>query len=407
MDEYLIAFSRLPDVLKGITLVLAGLVMGVLANRAVYAWAWHRRAIGPWLPRHEDAPGRCWSDRLPVWGWWGLRREARLHGRGYWIRPLLIELLMPVVFVALYFGRVSDPSPGLPHSDLVVVHQQFLSHVLLLSLMLVATLIDFDEKTIPDEITIFGTMCGLALAAVFPRSVLGTMTGPLQLASPQEWPARLDGWLGLTIGCLALWFWCGALLTPRRIWLRRGPGRALVLLCASVRRHPYWAWLLGMGVLGPPLLAWIWWQGGLPWRSLLSSLVGVLFGTALVWSVRIIARRALGKEALGFGDVTLMAMMGAFLGWQPLLMVFFIAPFIGAIIAIVQWIATRNHEIAYGPYLCAAGTWLVLRWDFFWDRWGMYFVLGWSIPLILLICLALMGALLLAWRWVRGRFRQV
>ena len=45
-------------------------------------------------------------------------------------------------------------------------------------------------------------------------------------------------------------------------------------------------------------------------------------GGGIVWAVRIIASQALGVEAMGFGDVTLMCMIGAFVGWQPALLIF-------------------------------------------------------------------------------------
>ncbi len=72
----------------------------------------------------------------------------------------------------------------------------------------------------------------------------------------------------------------------------------------------------------------------------------------LVWVVRIVASVALQQEAMGFGDVTLMGMIGAFLGWQPAVMAFFLAPFAGVVIALAQWLTTGRKEIAYGPFLC-------------------------------------------------------
>ena len=43
-------------------------------------------------------------------------------------------------------------------------------------------------------------------------------------------------------------------------------------------------------------------------------------GGLIVWGGRIVATHALKMEAMGFGDVTLVAMIGAYLGWQPCLM---------------------------------------------------------------------------------------
>ena len=59
------------------------------------------------------------------------------------------------------------------------------------------------------------------------------------------------------------------------------------------------------------------------WAALLTALVGLVAGGGIVWVVRLIGAVALRREAMGFGDVTLMAMVGAFVGWQASLIVFF------------------------------------------------------------------------------------
>ena len=48
-----------------------------------------------------------------------------------------------------------------------------------------------------------------------------------------------------------------------------------------------------------------------------------------MWAVRLIGTAALRREAMGFGDVTLMMMIGTFLGWQACSDLFFLAPFAG------------------------------------------------------------------------------
>ena len=52
------------------------------------------------------------------------------------------------------------------------VHWPFISHTLLLCWMLAASFIDIDEKIIPDEITVTGTLLGLLLATIAPMSLL-------------------------------------------------------------------------------------------------------------------------------------------------------------------------------------------------------------------------------------------
>ena len=57
-------------------------------------------------------------------------------------------------------------------------------------------------------------------------------------------------------------------------------------------------------------------------------------GAAVIWTIRFIASVILKREAMGFGDVTLMAMIGAFLGWQAVIIVFFLSPFAGAVVGV-------------------------------------------------------------------------
>ncbi|MBF0569514.1 MAG: prepilin peptidase, partial [Candidatus Omnitrophica bacterium] len=56
----------------------------------------------------------------------------------------------------------------------------------------------------------------------------------------------------------------------------------------------------------------------------------------------------------GGGDVKLMAVVGAFLGWQLALLTIVLAPFIAAPVGIVEKIRTKSSAIAFGPYLAMA-----------------------------------------------------
>ena len=152
--------------------------------------------------------------------------------------------------------------------------------------------------------------------------------------------------------------------------------------------------LLGTGV--------VWERGGVHWQAVLSAWVGMAIGAGMVWLVRIVGSLALGQEAMGFGDVTLMGMIGAFLGWQPSLLIFFLAPFTGVLIAVSQWLLTGRKDIAYGPFLCLAALLVIVGWASIWPGWGFpLFALGWLVPLILFFSLFLLGGLL----WVLQRFK--
>jgi leader peptidase (prepilin peptidase)/N-methyltransferase len=125
------------------------------------------------------------------------------------------------------------------------------------------------------------------------------------------------------------------------------------------------------------------------------------FGAGLIWSVRIVGTLALREEAMGFGDVTLMAMIGAFLGWQSTLIVLFFSPAGALFVALAQWLFTGRRDIAFGPYLCVAAVYLIVRWAAIWRFAAPIFDMGWLLLGILAACLMLMLGLLMLMRIVR------
>ena len=351
-------------------LFVVGACVGSLVNLGVYRLGWRRRAISPWSPPEAAAPPRRALDRVPILGWLTLRREAALHGAGFWVRPMLVELALGVGLAALYqweigckgllpAGFLAAAFPDL----LTVLHWQYFAHATLIALMLAASLIDADEKTIPDAITVPGALVGLLLAAACPWSLLpdihvlpngGAFLQYLQLTSPGPWPAWLDGFpnkasLAIGLGCFVAW--CAA-LTPRTWYARHGWRRALGLSLARLVRSRATYGLLLLAVVGSAAVAAAWWFDESTWTGLLTALVGMAAGGGLIWLVHIIGGHALGREAMGFGNVTLMAMIGAFLGWQTCLIVFFLAPLAGLVLGLVQLMLRRGSEIPYGPFLC-------------------------------------------------------
>ncbi len=381
---------------------LVGLVLGSQINRAIYRWSWHPRAIGPWGTSPSGALPRRWSDYIPVVGWFGLDRETAIHGPYYWLRPLLLEFFFAVGLTWLYAwendGGLIAPLPGMRG----VIQLQFVSHAILMSWMMIATCIDFDEKLVPDSLTIPGTLLGLTLAALVPYSLLPDFGGVLLCSSPFPWHVALNRPEAAVAACATLWLWCFA-LCPKTFYFRRGLGTGICYLFASMIRRRYTWWMLLVACVGTGVTWGVWAWGNPAWQGYLSSLAGLLFGLLLMWSVRGMAGLAMGREALGFGDVTLMAMIGTYTGWQPILMIFVIAPFAGAVIAAGQWFVTRTHEIAYAPYLCVATVIVLLAWQPLWVYWGpLFLICGWWTPVGLTVCLLLMGLMLGALRWFRG-----
>ena len=97
------------------------------------------------------------------------------------------------------------------------------------------------------------------------------------------------------------------------------------------------------------------------------STAGLITGAGLMWAARIAAHRILGMAAIGFGDVTLMAMIGAFMGWQPTLCALAIAPLVGMVLGFGGRILTGRSYVAFGPYLCFAALIVLCSWQALWE----------------------------------------
>jgi leader peptidase (prepilin peptidase)/N-methyltransferase len=134
------------------------------------------------------------------------------------------------------------------------------------------------------------------------------------------------------------------------------------------------------------------------WKGLFTSLVGLAFGGGLIWAVRIVGTVALQKEAMGFGDVTLMAMIGTFLGWQACLVIVGLSPLAALVVAATQWVLTGRRDIAFGPYLCLGAVIVIVQWPAIWRNMEYWFDTGWLLPIVLAACLMLMMGLLMLWR---------
>lgn len=98
--------------------------------------------------------------------------------------------------------------------------------------------------------------------------------------------------------------------------------------------------------------------------SLESSVIGAMAGYLSLWSIYQIHHFITGREGMGFGDFKLLALLGAWLGWQSLLMVVLLSSLVGAIVGISLIIIMgrdRMLPIPFGPYLASAG-WISLVW---------------------------------------------
>jgi leader peptidase (prepilin peptidase)/N-methyltransferase len=94
------------------------------------------------------------------------------------------------------------------------------------------------------------------------------------------------------------------------------------------------------------------------------ALVGAIAGYLSLWSVYWLFKLVTGKEGMGYGDFKLLAMLGAWGGWQVLPLTILLSSLVGAVLGVIM-LRLRNAEtstpIPFGPYLAIAG-WIALLW---------------------------------------------
>lgn len=113
---------------------------------------------------------------------------------------------------------------------------------------------------------------------------------------------------------------------------------------------------LSIGLLGLGLLA-AWVNpsfNGTFWERILSSLIGGAVGFGVVWGLATVGEWIFKKEAMGGGDVKLMAGVGALLGWQGALCTLLLGSLFGSIYGIALMVlkrAGKSQPIPFGPFL--------------------------------------------------------
>ncbi len=103
---------------------------------------------------------------------------------------------------------------------------------------------------------------------------------------------------------------------------------------------------------------------GSSFTTLQASVIGAALGYLVLWAVFQGFKLLTGKEGMGYGDFKLLAVLGAWLGWQYLPLIVILSSVVGAVVGI-SLVLIRRHDrtvpIPFGPYLAAAG-WIALIW---------------------------------------------
>lgn len=367
-----------------------GCCIGSFLNVVIYRLPRDKSLVTP--PSACPACGKHirFYDNIPLLSWLMLGRKCRYCKAPISPRYFVIELLTGVVFLGLFilYFRMDIPQnvPRFEQGGWLV----YLLHITMLAAFIAASAIDLERWIIPLSI------CWLVTAAGFVGSTAGAWAiDPalikayhlLPVASPTTGALSLGAAIGLAIslGLLATGLIKRSyesqddeqdIVSPQDNTAgetdasepSEGPAEQLInhrieackeivfLLPVVVCSYGVF-WLTNhVDAIGT------WWtvfSQHPATAGLLGSLWGYFAGCAIVWGIRIFGTLAFGKEAMGLGDVHLMGAAGAVIGWFPVILAFFIAPFFGLAWAGGQMFFKKIRQIPYGPFL-SLGVFIVM-----------------------------------------------
>ncbi|MBI3314365.1 MAG: prepilin peptidase [Candidatus Omnitrophica bacterium] len=302
----------------GILIFMFGAIVGSFLNVCIVRLPKGQSLVTPGSYCPKCLQSIVWYDNIPLLSWLVLTGKCRQCKAVISFRYWLVECLTATVFYLFYRHYGLDwvlPAYGVMVSGFIV-----------------AAFVDFAERIIPDEVSVGGMGAGLVLSVLVPR-----------LHTPGHEELLLGSFLAgaLVLACIGLGFiypvFCKHLMDKEDALADRMV-KGLVLGSLIV--------ITLINANAPHLPAG---QAGL--LALSASLSGLIVGGGAVYAMGLVGDIIFKKPSMGGGDVKLMAMAGAFLGWKLVLLAFFIAPFFGAVYGIIEKIRTKDSAIAYGPFL--------------------------------------------------------
>ena len=354
--------------------VLYGGCVGSFLNVVIY-----RLPAGKSLVRPGSHCPQCdrslrWFENIPILSWLVLRARCRSCGASISVQYPLVEAVCAGLFgitLWIYFGTTLRPA--FFDAGPAATWPLLLIHLVLIAALLAASVIDLKLFIIPLDIPCLVTvvaLLGIPAAAAFSpatRDVAPAVGGAPTSAAIGALAGLAMAYALLRIGVLPQSFsplddevespdpmdhgtpdqWL-AYPHPRREMAKELLYVVWPLLGAAAGVAIYIFFLEAPDA------------GGVPAVSALGGVVmGYMVGGGLIWGIRIIGTLAFGKEAMGLGDVHVLAAIGAVYGWSDALIVFFLAPFAAlagsALVAGVgKMLKGEVRAIPYGPYLAMA-----------------------------------------------------
>lgn len=354
-----------------ILITLYGACVGSFLNVVAYRLPEGKSVIRPPSQCPKCGHLLAWYDNIPVLGWLLLRGRCRYCQAPISVQYPIMEAITALLFGGLYaIFYLTDLRPGFSQAGFGATWPAFLIHLVLVAALVAATLIDARLFIIPLSIPWIATavaMVGLPLAVA-----LGWLT-PLEdvvplVRGPEQFGGAMGGLLGL-IAALGL-LQSGMLprsfdeveeeleqpAPPEEFLNHPHPRREVLKECLFVVIP-----LLGAAVGWLIVSRTAWPTAPLPAtaQAIGGTVAGYLVGGGLIWGTRIAGTLIFGKEAMGLGDVHLLAAIGAVIGPMDTVLVFFAAPFLGLAAALIlagvqALLKGQVRVIPYGPYLAGA-----------------------------------------------------
>ncbi len=262
---------------------------------------------------------------------------------------------------APFFGEIFGPWWHV--NGIINSLPMFLALLTLVAGLLAMTMIDARTFTIPIQIPLCMTL--VAFAAAIVQSWIMMRHTP-----DQVWPYPLIDWTwaGAAFGGMIGVIVATALLRCRIVaysfadYEEYIQGDDVLAVYPHARREMVKELIVVLPIVLGFILGWVLcYERGMPSlavQGIAGSMLGYLVGGGLVWGIRIVGTLGFGKEAMGLGDVHLLAGVGAVLGWWDPILIFFIAPFSGllfvAVSSLLEKMGKQFKEIPYGPHLAVA-----------------------------------------------------
>lgn len=322
-------------------LFLLGSVVGSFLNVCIVRLPQGRSLIRPGSHcEHCRKPIRM-EDNLPLVSYWLLRGRCRACGAPFSIRYFWVELLTGLFFVFTYYLEVArnihhfeiwqwyNDDYGYALMQIVDPRQWlvFSTHAVLGCFLIVATMCIREQGWVPKRVTVAGTFLGLLVAVLFP------------------WPWPEPSSPALVASSMSKFAWTrGSQVFSGRLHGEATPGNQPWWWAEAPRHQGLYSW----PVWGP-LPSWL---PPASWRlGLATGVAGILVGAALAAVVRLLFNLGAGAAALGKGEINLLMIAGAFLGWQPVVTAGLLALIPGLAAATLQWTVKKRPRVSYALWL--------------------------------------------------------